>query len=516
MSRLKLDPHGSHLTSSALVGSIEPRLWTPPLRELTPATSYGFRVIDFADRVLDEPLDPWQKWLVIHGGERLADGRPRFRIVVVVVARQNGKTHVLVVLSLYWLYLDLARLILGTSTNLDYARESWEKAVALVEGNPALVEEIPPRGGVRRANGEQTLTTTHGCRYKIAASNRRGGRSLTIHRLILDELREHHSREAWDAAVPAMNAVADAQAWAITNQGDDKSVVLNQERSAALEYIETGVGDPRVGLFEWSAPDGSDPEDPAAIAAANPNLNAGNDHAIDLDSILGEIRRAKVAGGETLAGVKTEILCMRVPVLDPAFDAEDWRACEDPAPYDEGSRLALVVDVSLDAQHATLYSAAQQADGRIRVDAVTAWAGPHCTRELRAELRDRVIAARPKVFGWMPNGPAAAIAAELAEGTAAGWPPRGIKVQEIRRDLNAVCMGAADLVRSHDLAHGGDPLLTAHVLGASKLWVGDGWRYTRKGSGHVDAAYAFAGAVHLARTLLKPRKPLLVIEGGKS
>lgn len=451
---------------------------------------------------------------MIHGGELLEDGRPRFRIVLVVVARQNGKTHVLVVLSLYWLFAEFRRLILGTSTNLDYARESWEKAVAIIEANPALGLEVPARSGVRRANGEQTLTTLRKDRYKIAASNRRGGRSLTIHRLILDELREHHSREAWNAAIPAMNAVSDGQAWAITNQGDDKSVVLNEERAAALEFIETGIGDPRVGLFEWSAPEGSDPEDPAAIAAANPNLEADNDHAIHLDNVLGEIRRAKVVGGEALTGVKTEILCMRVPVLDPAFDGEDWRACEDPAPYDEGSRLALVVDVSLDARHATLYSAAQQLDGRVRVDVVEAWVGEHCTRELRADLRDRVVAARPKVFGWFPNGPAAAIAADLAEGTAAGWPPRGIKVQEIRRDLNAVCMGAADLVRSRQLAHGGDPLLTAHVLGASKLWVGDGWRYIRKGSGHVDAAYAFAGAVHLARTLPKPRKPILRVAGG--
>src|ERR1700742_2146374 len=80
------------------LGSITPRLWTRPLRRLTPQTSYGFRVIWFAAVVLGQPLDPWQQWLVIHLGELLPDGRPRFRRVLVLVARQNGKTHLCKVL----------------------------------------------------------------------------------------------------------------------------------------------------------------------------------------------------------------------------------------------------------------------------------------------------------------------------------------------------------------------------------------------------------------------------------
>ncbi|MEK8107422.1 hypothetical protein NKG94_23895 [Micromonospora sp. M12] len=35
---------------------------------LTRATSYGFEVDDFARDTLQHPLDPWQRWLAIHGG----------------------------------------------------------------------------------------------------------------------------------------------------------------------------------------------------------------------------------------------------------------------------------------------------------------------------------------------------------------------------------------------------------------------------------------------------------------
>ena len=50
-------------------GYAEPRIWTKPLRELTPETSLGFEVIDYAREVLHVELRPWQKWLLIHALE---------------------------------------------------------------------------------------------------------------------------------------------------------------------------------------------------------------------------------------------------------------------------------------------------------------------------------------------------------------------------------------------------------------------------------------------------------------
>jgi hypothetical protein len=37
---------------ASVKGRVEPRIFTPPLRELTPETSYGFAVIEFARDVL--------------------------------------------------------------------------------------------------------------------------------------------------------------------------------------------------------------------------------------------------------------------------------------------------------------------------------------------------------------------------------------------------------------------------------------------------------------------------------
>ncbi|MGH9252334.1 MAG: terminase [Acidimicrobiales bacterium] len=449
------------------------------------------------------PLDPWERWLVIHGGELLPDGRPRFRKLLCIVARQNGKTHLLVVLSLFWLFVEQVSLVLGTSTNLDYAVESWNKAVQFVEDNPALKKRIP-KNGVRRAIGQNTLTTLTKCRYKIAASNRKGGRSLTIKRLILDELREHESWDAWNASYLAMNAVRDAQAWAITNMGDETGVVLLSLRSELVD--EDGDMrsledvDQRSGLFEWSAPKGSDAEDPEALAWANPNLNRHTDRGPFLEDLLAEARRAKRNGGEELAKFLTEILCLHVPALDPAVDKLRWNDCEEPGDLAGLANIALVLDVSLDERHVTLVAAALLADGRVRGKAVKAWSGPMCTAEALQDLPGIAGVIRPRKFGWLPNGPAASLAASLR----GDWAPAGCELDEIKGEIAAVCMGLAEQVRTGQLVHSGDELLTAHVTEAQKLRQGDKWVFGRRGSGHCDGAYALAGAVHLARTMPPP------------
>lgn len=495
-----------------LLGRTEPRLWTRPLRELTPETSVGFDQIDFARDVLGRPFDPWQEWLVIHAGELLPDGSPRFSTVVVLVARQNGKTEVLVILSLFWLYVDRVPLVLGTSTKLDYAKESWRKAVKLARTVPDLAAEIPARGGIRETNGEQELALVGDHRYKIAASNAEGGRSLSIDRLILDELRQHHDYSAWDALEPTTSARPGSQIWALSNAGDDQSIVLNDKRAEALAFIETGEGPDDLALFEWSAEEDSDPEDLAALAQANPNLG----HRKNAKKLLANARRAVATGGEALTGFRTESLCVRVRKLNPAIDPSAWGRCLDVGDLaDARSRVALCLDVAPDQLHATLAAAAVLPDGRTRVEVVAAWEGLACTDTLRRELPGLLARVRPRVLGWLPAGPAAVLAADLAERKGrTGWPPPGVSVAEIRGEITAVCMGLAELVQARQIAQSDDPLLTAHIGGAERLKRGDGWVFSRKGEGHCDGAYAAAGAVHLARTLPSPiGKPRLVVAG---
>jgi len=480
------------------LGSITPRLWTRPLRTLSPATSYGFAVVWFAANVLNMPLDPWQQWLVIHLGELLEDGRPRFRQALVLVARQNGKTHLCVVLSLFWLFVEKWPVVFGTSTNLEQAAEPWDKCVELCQEIPGLAQQMAAdrSHGVRRANGQQTLTTAHRTRYKIGAVSPRGGRGKSIDRIIGDELREHRTWVGYHAAYNAMNARPYGQAIYISNQGGAEAVVLISLRKSAL-----AGDDDRIGIFEWSAPDGSHPMDTAAWAAANPNLGRRLDH----DTLRSAAQRVAKPGADPdeLAGFLTEMLCMSVPTMNQAIDLNAWAGQSEPAPLNSESRFAACVDVSLDGGHVTLAAAQLQPDGRVRVEVVAAW---DSVPEARVGVATWVKRNKPRLFGWFPGGGAASMNADLKDRTkdgVAGWPPRGVKVEAITAETTAVCMGFAQLVRDGGTVHSGQDLLDEHARNAGRRARGDaGWVFDRREEGgRIDALYAAAGAAHLARTL---------------
>jgi hypothetical protein len=500
---------------AALRGRVEPRLWTPPLRELTPYTSYGWQLVEFAESI-GEPFDPWQEWLAVHIGELTPDGAPRFRTVLILVSRQNGKTRFLKVWALWNLFVDMVvpwyekPTLLGISSKLDYAKETWDDACKTARRVPRLSNELPKKA-IRTTNGEQVLSTVHDTRYKIAASNEDAGRSLTIMRLMVDELRRQKDWVAWDAAEPTTSAVVDAQIVAASNQGDDSAVVLDSLRSSAISFIEIGEGDDTLGLFEWSAPDGADPTDVDALLQANPNAG----YRLPFGPLLNRGARAKAAGGKQLTGFKTESMCMRVPVLDPAIDAERWDApaseggCLDPGSLAGArDRIALLLDVSVDLCHATLTAAAVLLDGRVRLEVVAAWHGRGCTEDVKRDLLGHIRRVKPRAFGWFPDGPAAALQATLRDrsrknGRTGTWPPAGVVVAELTAETPGICMAFGELVLAGGIAHSADPLQDQHVHAAQKFHTGTKgqWVFARLGSMPIDATYAGAGAAHLALTM---------------
>jgi hypothetical protein len=426
---------------------------------------------------------PWQRWLLIHALELLPDGRPRFRTVLVLVARQNGKTALLVVLALFWLFVQRKPLVLGTSTNLDYARESWEKAVQVVEEIDDLTGLVPQPSGIRRTNGEQTLTTADRCRYKIATASRRGGRSLTVHRLILDELREHHDYSSWSAATKAMNAVSDGQVWALSNAGDDASVVLNDLRDAGR-----AGSNPRLGLFEWSGPDdlrctcdrrphAADCmlQDRSIWAQANPSIG----YTIGEDVIAADLDT------DPVPVFLTEDLCIRVQhLVDPPIMEAAWDACADPGSSVVGS-VVFAVSVSIGGRYASIAVAGFRGDGLPHGELVDNRPGTDWVVRRVQELQGRHRVRRVKVAGvWRPgvfmdsSGPAGQLLTSLrsagVDPVDTKGPPKGQSCGQLE---TAVRDGSVRLVTSP-----GDVLHVA-LRSAAKRDVGDGaWAWGRKKS----------------------------------
>ncbi len=478
-----------------LTGIATPRLFTPPLRPLNRRTSKGYELTDFAD-MLGEPLMPWQRWAAIHALETTPDGRYRFRVVIILVARQNGKSSLGRTMTLWRMYLDGARTVLGVAQGLSLAREMWSLSLDTVRACPDLAAELSQ---VRNVNGDEWFKLASGSRYLIRASNRESGRGLSIDQLNIDELREWRNWQAWSALSKTTMARPDALILAMSNAGDDESVVLNQLRDAALSGR-----DPSIGIFEWSAEDGCELDDPAAWRQANPGLG----HTIAASSIRGALAI------DPPGVFRTEVLCQRVDHLDTAIDLPAWRDCADPTGSLASLRdnVAICLDLAPDSEHATLAAAALMPDGRVRVEIVKAWTS---TNALRADWEDLKARIRPRLIGWYPAGPGAAVAT-LMRAEVPKWARTSTTAEHVEisgHHVAEACQELADLVRARAIVHNADPLLDAHIGGAQKLPAADGWRFTRKGTAHCDAAYAAAGAVRLVLTHPAPPKAAIRIVG---
>lgn len=370
-----------------LMGKEQPRIFTPPLRKLTPRTSLGFAAISFAEDVMGWTLFPWQKWLLIHMLELLPDGMLRFRTVVILVARQSGKSTLSVVLSLFFMFVLGRQLVIGTAQDLDVAEEIWQQAVDVVEETDELAAM---KDGVVRVNGKKSLNLKSGERYKVKAANRRAGRGLSGDLILLDELREHQSWEAWGAITKTTMARAFALIVALSNAGDATSVVLRYLRKMA----HLALGDPdginaaddpaalladdveaedvvddedTLAIFEWSAPPGCDRWDRDGWAAANPSLG----HSITERTIAAACK----TDPEWI--FRTEVLCQWSDgSLEGPFPPGAWEAGTDPySSIPEDAPVAFCVDVSKDRERSHIGVAGRRADGVPHVELVASRAG---------------------------------------------------------------------------------------------------------------------------------------------
>lgn len=470
-----------------LTGSTTPRLWTRPLVQgkpgpcgcgcaLTPVTSRGFSAVRFAHDVLGITLLPWQRWLLIHALELGSDGRFRFRTLLVLVARQNGKTTLVEVKNLWKMFVLRVPLVIGTAQNLDISEESWDKAVEIVESIPELNSEVRH---VDRTNGKKALRLANGSRWKIAAASRKGGRGLSGDDVNLDELREHQTWESWAAVTKTTMARRNPQVWAYSNAGDDKSVVLNalhEKGRAAVESPDNA--DSSLGLFEWSAPDdvkctcavptghSSDCrlQDRTAWAQSNPSLG----YTVTEEAL------ASALATDPEPIFRTECLCQRVETL-----AESWQVIGQArweARADEASQVVdpvcFAVDVTPDRRYACIGVAGRRADGDLHVEVVEHRSGTSWVVERALQLSDT---HQPLTWVIDPSGPAGSL---LTDFEAAG-----IEVTlQSARDAAQACGSLYDGIAGDapNTWHIGQGMLTAALAGALKRPLADAWAWDRR------------------------------------
>jgi hypothetical protein len=331
-----------------LVGKTEPRLHTKYANDLP---SRGQELIDLAIK-LGEPLMPWQELVAIESMRVKDDERWAFPQIGVLVARQQGKSH-LMRLRILWGLLNGEKLQILSAHKLAVSLEHFNQLLDLIEQHDWLMAQMKK---IRRTNGQEEIQFLNNARFKVVANNAAGRGYAGAETIYLDELREHKDYGAWSAITKTQLAAKNPALFAFSNAGDATSTVLNEMRDRGLATIQ-GVTDSLLWL-EWSAPPNTNISIESA-AWANPAMG----RTVHVDNI-------KATFNEPEAVVRTEVMCQWVDTLQSPWSPNAWNQCADPDLIVEpGQQTYLAFDVTPRRNQASLV-ASQIIDGKIALGLV--------------------------------------------------------------------------------------------------------------------------------------------------
>lgn len=462
-------------------GATKPRLQNAPLK--------GASRIDEIKKFLEDcklELLPWQEYVLTDMLKVDKDQKWRRKTNLLLVARQNGKTHLARIRILAGLFIFGEMNIVAMSSNRGMALDTFRKVVDVIEDNPALMAQVKQ---IRVANGQESVELLSGARYEIVAATRDGSRGKTADLLYIDELREI-DEDSWTAAKPITRARPNSQIFMTSNAGDAFSTVLNDLRSRCLSYPP-----PTMGFWEYSADDWAKITDKDAWYQANPALG----YLIDEETIAEAIATSSVEAS------RTETLCQWVSALKSPWP---YRAFEDLTVQDlqilPGLPTIFGMDISVNKKMASLVAGQIREDGKIAVGVIAQFESQVAIDELKmaVEVNDWAKQYKPRMICFDKYS-TMSVAERLQQS--------GHKIQDMSGTVfYQACSDLYDAIVNARIVHIGQASLVDSMNNCAAKETDAGWRIVRrKSAGDVSAAISLAMVVH---QLLKPQsKPQIIV-----
>jgi phage terminase large subunit-like protein len=333
-----------------LRGATEPRLHSPYLKGQSKVQD----VIDLA-KLIEMPLLKWQEFVLTD--MLRVDKKSQFirKTNLLLVARQNGKTHLARMLILAHLVKWDSKNILIMSSNRSMALDTFRQVAYALETNDNLKGFVKQ---IRYANGTESIEMLDGTRLDVVAATRDGSRGRTADFLYIDELREI-TEEGYRAAIPTTRARPNSQTLLTSNAGDAFSIVLNDMRERALENPPKSFG-----FYEYSAPQYAKVTDRKAWAQANPAMGW---------TISEEALEESVATSP-IENTRTELLCQWIASLQSPFPPNSIEDCSDSSlQMSAGAYTVFAFDKSPSSRDAALVAGQILPDGKIGIGVLQTW-----------------------------------------------------------------------------------------------------------------------------------------------
>jgi phage terminase large subunit-like protein len=470
----KAKPRKTGAKKKPLVGQKIPRIHTPFLKGATRSDE----VAELAEKI-GLPLLDWQRFILDDMLRIDEKGEFRRKTLGLLIARQNGKTHLARMLILAHLFLWDTKMIIGMSSNRNMALDTFRQVANAIEDNDFLKAQVKQ---VRYANGQESITTLKGNRYQIVAATRDGSRGLSAGFLFIDELREI-TEEGWKAARPTTRATG-GQTLTCSNAGDAYSVVLNDLRERALSYPS-----PTLGWYEYSAPAHCKIDDRNAWSMANPSLG----------TLIDESTLEEAVSTNPINNTRTEMLCQWVDSMTSPFTTQMVTDTSDSnLQITPGGNIVFAIDVSPSKRSGALMAGKlNQATGKIELGLMQLWTSDVAIDDLKmaADVHAWAQKFKPRVIMYDKYA-TASIAQRLQQS--------GQKLEDCSgQSFYQACGEILDAFVNVRLVHSGQKELTESWFSVGAKTNDAGWRIVRrKSAGDVTSAICSAMIVHY---LTKPQ-----------
>jgi phage terminase large subunit-like protein len=461
--------------SKALRGATKPRLASIPLKGAN-------KLQDVKDlcEIISMPLLPWQEHVLKDMLTVSKDGSWIRKTNLLLIARQNGKTHLARMLILAHLLKWDSKNVLIMSSNRSMALDTFRQVAQVLENNDHLKGFVKQ---IRYANGTESIEMLDGRRLDVVAATRDGSRGRTADFLFIDELREINE-EGFRAAIPTTRARPNAQTLLTSNAGDAFSVVLNGMRERAQENPPKSFG-----YYEYSAPQYCKITDRSAWAMANPALGY----------TISEEALEEAVATSPIENTRTELLCSWIDSLSSPWPHGILEETSDSSlTIPVGGYTVFAFDVSPSRRNASLVAGQILPDGRIGVGILQTW-------ESQVSVDDLKIAVDIKA--WADQYRPRQICYDKY--TAQSISDKLTNAGQITQDISGAsfyqaCGDLLDALVNKRLVHAGQANWIQQMNNCAAKVNDSAWRIVkRKSAGDVSGSIATAMCVHM---LYKPQQ----------
>jgi phage terminase large subunit-like protein len=458
---IKPAPRGAK--KKKVMGHTKPRIHTPYLK----GESRAQEVADLADKI-GIPLMPWQRHVLEDMLKINKEGNFKRRTLGILVARQQGKTHLARMMILAHLFIFNSKNVVAMSSNRNMALDTFREVAHTIQTNEFLAEQVKK---IRFANGQEVIELKNGARYEIVAATRDGSRGKHADLLYVDELREV-SEEAWTAARPLTRATG-GQTLTTSNAGDNTSTVLNDLRERALSYPSD-----TFGWYEYSAPAHCKINDVNAWAMANPALG----YTVDLETL------AEAVATNSVEATKTEMLCQWVDSMTSMFTTEMIeKTTIGDLKLPVGPTTIFAIDVSPSRRSGALMAGQLLDDGTVGMGIMQLWSSEVGIDDLAMakDIHQWVLKYRPQMVCYDKYA---------TENIATQLKNSNVVMEDISgQRFYTACQQLLDMFTNSRIVHSGQAEFVQHLNNTAAKTNDAGWRIVRrKSAGDVTGAICAA------------------------